>query len=123
MMTDGPSVDLKQPARWGLDVKVEGISNVTGLGDVMAIDQDSTPQGELGSPSVGGGANSALVQEWLPPVRLGQEDRVGLGDVPPLRHVWNMVSALFFPCEVGGCAPAAAWVEYGECVWYRFGGF
>ena len=95
MMTDGPSGDLKQPARWGLDVKVEGISNVTGLGDVMAIDQDSTPQGELGSPGIGGGSNSDLAQDWLPPVRLGQEDRVGLGDVPPLRHVWNMVSALF----------------------------
>ena len=110
MMTDGPSGDAKQPPRWGLDVKVEGISNGTcgtasqrgGLGDASAknvrdgtddameaMTEDSVSQSELGSARAAGAAS---VQEWLPPVRLGQEGCVGLRDVPPLRHVWNMVS-------------------------------
>jgi len=88
------------PQRWGLDVKVQGISNSTN--SAMTDDQDSRAEGGGGEAEGGGGAaahgasagpgaadQAQPPEEWRPPVRLTQARARGLGDIPPLRHLWN----------------------------------
>ena len=104
-MIDGE--DKAAPLRWGLDVKVGGISNSTGA---MTDDED------VASQECGDGYRHG---SWEPPVRLLQSGAKGLGDIPPLRHVWNKGPSFTHALELDLDVPENSFSDL--CSGYIFG--